>query len=148
MFRGSAQLNLDNKGRLVVPTRYRDALLERCGGHLVITADAARCLLLYPLPEWDLIQQKLDGVSNLDSRIRELQRRLIGFALDTEMDAAGRVLLSPELRRYAQLDKAVVLVGQNKKFEVWNQDLWDSRWDGTVGLEAGNLPPGLDGFSL
>ena len=85
MFRGIAQLNLDSKGRLAVPARYRDALLARCGGHLVITADADRCLLVYPLPEWEIIQQKLEGLSNLDSRVRELQRRLIGFAVDTEM---------------------------------------------------------------
>ena len=148
MFRGIAQINLDSKGRLAVPARHRDVLLERCRGHLVITADADRCLLVYPLPEWEVIQQKLEGLSNLDSRVRELQRRLIGFAVDTEMDAAGRVLLSPALRHYAQLDKAVVLVGQGKKFEVWNQEQWDSRMEAPGGLAPGGLPPELDGFSL
>lgn len=148
MFRGIAQLNLDSKGRLAVPARHRDALLARCGGHLVITADADRCLLMYPLPEWEIIQQKLEGLSNLDSRVRELQRRLIGFAVDTEMDAAARVLVSPELRRYAQLEKNVVLVGQGKKFELWNQEQWDSRMDAPGGLAPGSLPPELEGFSL
>ena len=148
MFRGIAQINLDSKGRLAVPARHRDVLLERCRGHLVITADADRCLLVYPLPEWEVIQQKLEGLSNLDTRVRELQRRLIGFAVDTEMDAAGHVLLSPALRHYAQLDKAVVLVGQGKKFEVWNQEQWDSRMEAPGGLAPGGLPPELDGFSL
>ena len=148
MFRGIAQLNLDSKGRLAVPARHRDVLLERCRGHLVITADADRCLLVYPLPEWEIIQQKLEGLSNLDPRVRELQRRLIGFAVDTEMDAAGRVLVSPALRQYAQLEKTVVLVGQGKKFEVWNQEHWDSRMDAAGGLAPGGLPPELEGFSL
>jgi MraZ protein len=148
VFRGIAQLNLDSKGRLAVPARHRDVLLERCRGHLVITADADRCLLMYPLPEWEVIQQKLEGLSNLDPRVRELQRRLIGFAVDTEMDAAGRVLVSPALRQYARLEKAVVLVGQGKKFEVWNQEYWDSRMDAPGGLAPGALPPELEGFSL
>lgn len=148
MFRGIAQLNLDSKGRLAVPARHRDALLDRCGGRLVITADADHCLLIYPLPDWELIQQKLEGLSNLDSRVRELQRRLIGFAVDVDMDGAGRVLISPALRQFAQLEKNVVLVGQGKKFELWNKDNWEQLIDRTSGLGAGALPPELEGFSL
>ena len=148
MFRGIAQLNLDSKGRLAVPARHRDTLLERCGGHLVITADADRCLLMYPLPDWELIQQKLEGLSNLDSRVRELQRRLIGFAVDVDMDGAGRVLISPALRHFAQLEKNVVLVGQGKKFELWNKDNWEQLIDGAGRLGAGGLPAELEGFSL
>ena len=124
MFRGIAQLNLDSKGRLAVPARNRDLLFERCGGLLVVTADADRCLLIYPLPDWELIQQKLEGLSNLDPRVRELQRRLIGFAVDVDLDGAGRVLISPALRQFAQLEKNVVLVGQGRKFELWNKDNW------------------------
>ena len=131
-----------------MPAKYRDRLQEMCGGQLVITVDRDHCLLVYPLPEWEIIQQKLEGLSNLDSRVRELQRRLIGFAVDTEMDAAARVLVSPELRRYAQLEKNVVLVGQGKKFELWNQEHWDSRMDAPGGLVPGGLPPELEGFSL
>ena len=148
MFRGISQLNLYVKGRLAVPARHRDALLERCGGRLVITADADRCLLVYPLPDWELIQQKLEGLSNLDPRVRELQRRLIGFAVDVDMDGAGRVLISPALREYAQLDKAVVLVGQGKKFELWNKDTWEQMIAKAAPLSAGGLPPELEGFSL
>ena len=148
MFRGVSQLNLDVKGRLAVPAKHRDALLERCGGHLVITADPDRCLLVYPLPDWELIQQKLEGLSNLDPRVRELQRRLIGFAVDVDMDGAGRVLIPPTLREYAQLDKAVALVGQGKKFELWNKEAWDKRYAESTGLAPGGLPPELEGFSL
>jgi len=148
VFRGVAQLNLDSKGRLAVPARHRDVLLERCAGHLVITADADRCLLIYPLPDWELIQQKLEGLSNLDPRVRELQRRLIGFAVDMDMDGAGRVLITPELRRYAQLEKSVVLVGQGKKFELWNEERWAQLIDNAGGFAAGGLPAELEDFSL
>jgi MraZ protein len=147
MFRGIAQLSLDSKGRLAVPARHRDALLERCAGHLVITADADRCLLVYPLPDWELIQQKLEGVQNLDPRVRDLQRRLIGFAVDVDMDGAGRVLIAPALRQYAQLDKNVVLVGQGKKFELWNQENWEQLIARSSSFAEG-LPPELEGFSL
>ena len=148
MFRGIAQLNLDNKGRLAVPARYRDALVERCAGHLVTTADADRCVLIYPLPDWETIQQKLEGYSNLDPRVRELQRRLIGFAVDVEMDGAGRVLIAPALREFAQLEKRIVLVGQGKKFELWNKDNWEQLIERAGGFGAAGLPPELEGFSL
>jgi MraZ protein len=148
VFRGIAQLTLDSKGRLAVPSRHRDALVERCAGHLVITADADRCLLVYPLPDWELIQQKLEGLSNLDPRVRDLQRRLIGFAVDVDMDGAGRVLISPALRQYAQIERDVVLVGQGKKFELWNRDSWDQLIDSAGRVGAGGLPPELEGFSL
>ena len=114
----------------------------------MITADPDRCLLIYPLPDWELIQQKLEGLSNLDSRVRDLQRRLIGFAVDVEMDSAGRVLISPELREYAHLDKTVVLVGQGRKFELWNKDDWDQMISGARAFGAGGLPVELEGFSL
>ena len=148
MFRGIAQLNLDSKGRLAVPARHRDLLVERCGGRLIVTADADRCLLIYPLPDWELIQQKLEGLSNLDPRVRELQRRLIGFAVDVDMDGAGRVLISPALRQFAQLEKNVVLVGQGKKFELWNRDSWEQLIERAGGFGAAGLPPELEDFSL
>ncbi len=148
MFRGVAQLNLDSKGRLAVPARYRDTLLSRCSGHLVLTADSDRCLLIYPLPDWEPIEQKLMQLSSFNARIRELQRRLVGYAEDVQMDGTGRILVSSALRGYAQLEKNVVLVGQGNKFELWNKDGWGQLMDKTGGAGAGGLPPELEGFSL
>ena len=148
MFRGVAQLNLDSKGRLAVPARYRDSLLARCGGHLVITADSDRCLLIYPLPDWEPIEQKLMQLSSFNAQIRELQRRIVGYAEDAQLDATGRVLISAALRDYAQLGKNVVLVGQGAKFELWNQEKWEQLMDKTGGIGSGGLPPELEGFSL
>lgn len=148
MFRGVAQLNLDSKGRLAVPSRFRDAIVARCNRQLIVTADADRCLLIYPLPDWEPIEQKLMSLSSFNAQIRELQRRLVGYAENVMMDATGRILVPPALRRYAQLEKAVVLVGQGAKFELWNKDGWEQRMDQGGGLGPGGLPPELEGFSL
>ena len=148
MFRGVAQLNLDSKGRLAVPSRFRDVLSTRCSGHLVVTADSDRCLLIYPLPDWEPIEQKLMSLSSFNAQIRELQRRLVGYAEDVVMDATGRILVPPALRHFAQLEKAAMLVGQGNKFELWNKDNWEGRMEQGGGFGAGGLPPELEGFSL
>lgn len=148
MFRGVSQLNLDSKGRLAVPSRFRDVLAARCNGQLVITADSDRCLLIYPLPDWEPIEQKLMSLSSFNAQIRELQRRLVGYAEDVAMDATGRILVPPALRDFARLEKAVVLVGQGAKFELWSTDNWEQRMQQGDGFGPGGLPPELEGFSL
>ena len=148
MFRGVAHLSLDSKGRLAVPSRYREALHARCAGRLVVTADADKCLLIYPLPDWEPIQQKLMEKSAFNPRIRDLQRLLIGHAEDVEMDAAGRVLVSSALRAYASLRKSVVLAGQGNKFELWDKEKWEQILERGPSFGDGELPPELEGFSL
>lgn len=148
MFQGAAQLNLDSKGRLAIPSRHRDVLLAHCAGQLVLTADADGCLLFYPQPEWEPIRDKLLKMSALDPRIRALQRRLIGYAEEVEMDAAGRVLISPALRSYATLDKRVMLIGQGNKFELWDEAKWTAQQEVAPSFNIGELPPELEGFTL
>jgi len=148
MFQGAAQLNLDGKGRLAIPAKYRDELLSTCAGSLVLTADADGCLLLYPLPEWEPIRDQLLKFSSFNSKMRSLQRLLVGHAEDVTMDSAGRVLVSPALRNYAALDKRVMLVGQGKKFEVWDEVKWQAQQVVDLSFMDGNLPPELEGFSL
>jgi len=148
MFQGAAQLNLDSKGRLAIPSRHRDMLLAQCQGQLVLTADADGCLLFYPQPEWEPIRDKLLRLSALNPRIRALQRRLIGYAEEVVMDAAGRVLISSALRTYATLDKRVMLIGQGNKFELWDEAKWTTQQDAELSFGYGELPPELEGFTL
>lgn len=148
MFQGATQFNLDGKGRLTIPTRYRDMLLAHCEGKLVLTADADGCLLLYPQPEWQPIREKLMQLSAFNPRIRALQRFLVGHAEDVTMDAAGRVLISATLREYAQLDKRVMLVGQGNKFEVWDEARWQAQYEKMTSFSVDDLPPELEGFTL
>lgn len=150
MFRGVNALNLDSKGRLAIPTRYRDGLVRRCNGQMVLTVDRDHCLLLYPLPDWEEIERKLVRLPGFNKQARRLQRLLIGHATECELDANGRILLPPPLREFANLLKAVVLIGQGNKFEIWNEDAWNARraeWL-MVGEEEGKLPPDLESLSL
>jgi Uncharacterized protein conserved in bacteria len=118
MFRGVTTLSLDTKGRLAVPSRYRDALSEHGDGRVVVTADPSKCLLLFPLLEWEPIEKKLNSLSSFNPQTRSLQRLLVGNAADLELDAAGRILLPAMLREFAALEKSVVLVGQGRQVRI------------------------------
>ena len=128
MFRGINGLNLDAKGRMVMPTRYRERFQKESKNVVVLTIDTEeKCLLVYPLPEWEEIESKLALLPSFNPAARRIQRLLIGHATDVEMDGQGRILLPPLLREYAGLDKHAVLVGQGKKFELWDEAHWNSR---------------------
>ncbi|MFA7094897.1 MAG: division/cell wall cluster transcriptional repressor MraZ [Gammaproteobacteria bacterium] len=151
MFRGVNTINLDAKGRMAMPARYRDRLMEICEGQLVITVDRDHCLLLYPLPEWEEIERKLVRLPSLNKQARRLQRLLIGHATECELDSHGRILLPPPLREFARLDKRLVLIGQGNKFEIWDETAWNEQrevWLAEEGQEDAELPPELESLSL
>lgn len=128
MFRGIHQVSVDAKGRMSLPARLRDEFSQYDEEAVVITIDpATRCLLMYPLPEWEVIQERLDKLPSFNAQARRLQRLLVGHATDLEIDKAGRVLLPAPLREFAQLDKKVTLLGQGKKLEIWSQEEWESQ---------------------
>lgn len=156
MFRGVNNLNLDAKGRMAIPAKYRERLLEGCAGNMVLTIDPTNstkeaCLLLYPLAEWDKIQAKIDALSSFDPASRKVQRLLVGHADDVVMDGNGRLLVSAALREYAGIDKKVVLIGQGKKFELWDEARWEecrSAWLEDTSLDGQDLPSDLSSLSL
>lgn len=149
MFRGFNPINIDEKGRLAVPTRYRAELRECCDQQLVLTVSPDKCLLLYPLPEWEEIERKLSKLSSLDKRAKRLQRLLIGHATECELDAQGRVLISEPLRQFAKLEKRVVLVGQGIKFEIWDEDTWSRSRDEWLEEEnSDDISPDLGSLSF
>ncbi|MBP9218783.1 MAG: division/cell wall cluster transcriptional repressor MraZ [Sterolibacterium sp.] len=148
MFQGATQLNLDAKGRMAVPARHRDALQVLGSGRLVLTAHPHRCLLLYPAPAWEPVRDRVLAVSSLDAQSALLRRLLVGNAIDTEMDAAGRLLVTPELRRYASLEKEIWLVGQGSHFEIWSEAGWQAQQDAIFALGDKLLPPGLENLAL
>jgi MraZ protein len=125
VFRGGSSVKLDAKGRLALPTRYRTLITERYAGQLVLTVHTDGCLLLYPAPEWEDIELQLIRTPNQDRRTRTMQRMLVGYATEVEMDGNGRILIAPRLREFARLDKNVALVGVGKKFEIWNEEAWE-----------------------
>ena len=151
MFRGANKVTLDAKGRMAMPARYREMLLERGDGRLVVTVDRSdRCLLIYPLPDWEEIERKLMRLPTLYEQARRLQRLMVGHASDIEIDGHGRVLLPPKLREFAQLNRNAILIGQGSRFELWDEQRWDERRDEWLKAEdtAGLLPPELGSLSL
>lgn len=150
-FRGINNLALDTKGRMAMPSRYRERLLEVCGGRLVVTVDPDSCLLVYPLPEWEIIESKLIQLPSFNRRAKSIQRLLIGHATECDMDAQGRILLPTLLREYANLSKKIVMIGQGKKFEIWDEEAWNESQEallGSVQDDEGELPVALEELSL
>ena len=128
MLRGAHAISLDSKGRLAIPTRFRDRFRDESEGLLVCTIDIfAPCLLLYPLNEWELIEKKLRALSSTQPQERRLQRVLLGHASECELDAQGRVLVPSPLRLHAGLDKKIMLVGQLNRFEIWDESRWQQQ---------------------
>ena len=148
MFQGAAALNLDAKGRMAIPARHRDALAAAGDGRLVLTAHPHRCLLLYPEPAWEPIRAKILAAPSLEAQSAMLRRLLVGFAVDMEMDAAGRLLVPPELRQYAGLEKGVWLVGQGNGFEIWSEAGWKAQQEAIFAHGDKLLPPGLADLAL
>ena len=130
MFRGVNTLNLDAKGRMAMPSKYREKLTAQCSGQLVVTLDLNDpCLLLYPLPAWEEIERQLVRLPNINAQTRKLQRLLIGHASECEFDNSGRILIPPLLRERVNLEKRVTLIGQGKKFEIWDEQTWNDQRD-------------------
>lgn len=128
MFRGIHTSTLDGKGRLGLPVRVRETLGQVSGADVIVTIDTQeRCLLLYPLAEWEIVQARVQGLANLREAARLLQRLLIGHATDLQIDGNGRILLPSMLREYAGLDKGAVIVGQSNKFEIWSESNWKTQ---------------------
>jgi MraZ protein len=152
MFRGINAINLDAKGRLAVPTKYRESLRVDEKAELVLTIDTeSPCLLLYPLNEWEIIERKLQSLPSFNAAARRIQRLLIGHATDLEMDANGRILMPTVLREYAELDKKIVLIGQGKKFEIWSEQKWQDAREHWLAEEAAGseiLPDEMKTLSL
>jgi len=150
LFRGINNISLDAKGRMAIPTRFRESLQSCCASQLVITVDTDRCLLIYPLPEWQEIERKLVKLPSFNKAARRLQRMLMGNATEVEMDGQGRILVPAPLRNYAGLEKRAVMIGQGHKFELWDEASWSGQLDEwqETDLEQLDLPTDLETLSI
>ncbi len=148
-FRGISSVNLDVKGRLSLPSKYRDGLN---GQSLVVTIDTEDpCLQLYPMSRWSVIEEQLEKLPTFNTHARRIQRLLLGHATECELDSQFRILLPALLREHAQLEKKVMLVGQGKRFEIWSESTWmkvRKEWIDQKNGGPENLPASLDELSL
>ena len=124
MFQGASSLSLDAKGRLSVPTRHRDVLLAEAGGQLTLTKHPHGCLMVFPRPEWEKFRER---IAQLPMSAQWWKRIFLGNAMDVDMDATGRVLVSPELREAAGISKEAVLLGMGSYFELWDKSTYDAQ---------------------
>jgi len=126
---GETAINLDAKGRLAIPMRYRKAIQEQCNGRLVLTYSAfdSGALYLYPEQEWERVRDEVTGLSTFNPGHRSLQRKLVGSASAVEPDGNGRIQLPQTLRQVAGLEKRVVLLGMGSRFEIWNETMLNQK---------------------
>ncbi len=149
VFRGATKVSLDAKGRMAIPTRYRERLAARCDGACVVTVDKDHCLLVYPLPDWEELERKLVRLPSMHKVARRIVRIMVGYATEVDMDASGRILLSRELRDFAGIEKQAVLIGQGNKFELWDEATWIAKRDEWLAEdEDGELPADLESLSF
>jgi len=129
VFFGETAINLDAKGRLAIPSRYRDSIQERCEGRMVLTYSAfdSGALWLYPESEWQRVRDEVTGLSTFNPGHRSLQRKLVGSATSVEPDANGRIQLPLTLRQVTGLEKRVVMLGMGNRFEIWNEAILNQK---------------------
>ncbi|MBT3347754.1 MAG: division/cell wall cluster transcriptional repressor MraZ [Thiotrichales bacterium] len=123
MFRGNRSVSLDSKGRVAIPAQHRAEIINGSGGHIVVSPNIrAKCLNLYPLSEWEEVERRIGELSGVQQDT--MRRLVIGQSRDCDLDSNGRIRLSDELCKHADLDKLVRVVGVGNKMELWNDAAW------------------------
>jgi MraZ protein len=138
MFRGRYEHTVDSKGRLSIPSKFRDLLGERYDSRLVVTAFDG-CLIAYPNAEWHILEERIAGLAEFKKETRALLRFFYSNAADCTIDKLGRILIPQPLRDYAKLDKDVVLIGAFKQFEIWSKPMWDAAEAAVSGEDVGKM---------
>lgn len=121
MFMGEFQHSIDDKGRIIIPAKFREPL----GPNFVITRGLDQCLFVYPMEEWVIMEQKLKALPLMKSDARAFTRFFFSGATECELDKQGRVNLPPNLRDYAKMDKECVVLGVSNRVEIWSKGIWE-----------------------
>ena len=129
MFRGRHRHNLDSKGRLSIPSKFREILSSSYDERLIVT-NFDQCLWAYPVAEWQALETKVAALPQFLDEVKALQRVFISAAEECTFDKQGRILLPPELRLYAGIEQEVVVVGMTKRIELWSAKRWDEVFNG------------------
>jgi len=130
VFRGANSINLDSKGRIAIPAKYREGIIESAESHMIVTCDPyENCLLLFTLQHWETTEADLQALSNSKPLFRRLKRIMLAHATEVDMDANGRLLIPGVLRERASLNKESMLIGQGNTFQLWNEAEWNSLMD-------------------
>lgn len=139
MFLGEYQHNIDQKGRMAIPARLRDAFSDG----LVLSRGFEKCIVVYPQVEWNKLAEKLASLPMTQSKVRRINRSTFSSAFQQELDGQGRVLIPPQLREYAGIDGDVVVVGVNSYLEIWSKGNWEAE-SASMGEEAWQLAESVE----
>jgi MraZ protein len=142
VFQGASALNLDAKGRMSVPTRHRDALLVQGEGRVTLTKHPDGCLLLFPRPEWEAFRAR---IAQLPMDAHWWRRIFLGNAVEIDLDSAGRILVTPELRNAANIEREIILLGMGSHLEVWDANTYASKEQAAI---AQGMPDTLKQFTF
>lgn len=129
MFTGSHAITVDDKGRLAIPARFRQSLMDKHAGQVFLTRSYLPCVEIYAPAEFQAVVAQIDAMENR-TQADIAMRSFIGNAVETELDKQGRILLPALLRKLARLDTQAIAVGQNKRIEIWSEDEWTSKFSG------------------
>lgn len=135
VFQGESAITIDDKGRLAIPTAYRELIASACANRLVFVYNPFEhgCLWLFPMQEWETVRDQVNALSNVKRVHRDLQLKLVGAAAPVELDGNGRVLVPASQRTAAGIDKKAVLLGMDKKFELWSEQAHHAKIRQTIG---------------
>ena len=135
MFQGETAVTLDDKGRLALPTAYRELIASACGNRLVFTYNPFEqgCLWLFPHVEWEKVRDQVKDLRGVKRVHRDLQLKLVGAAAEVTLDGSARVLVPASQRSAAGIDKRAVLLGMNTKFELWSEQAHLEKIRTTIG---------------
>ena len=148
MFQGATALTLDAKGRLTIPTKHREILNGQLQGKLVLTGHPDGCLLLYQAATFDGVRTRLMDVSDANPRVSAWKRVIVGMAEVMEPDTQGRMLVTPELRKYAGMEKQLMMVGQGNRFEIWSEAAWNQQLEQIRAQSGLAMPQAMESFTL
>ncbi|HLG21453.1 MAG TPA: division/cell wall cluster transcriptional repressor MraZ [Candidatus Manganitrophaceae bacterium] len=147
MFLGRFQHAIDSKGRLSIPVKFREVLNSHSNGTVIITTDFDRCLIAYPLKEWNLIAEKVKKLPMMDKGVKNFLRFFYSWASECLLDKQGRILIPPPLREYASLERDTMVIGVENKFEIWNPEKWGEN-ETLVSENTGRIAETLAGLGL
>lgn len=135
MFQGETAITIDDKGRLAIPTAYREIVARECGNRLVLTYNPfeAGCLYLYPLPVWEQVRDQVNALPRIKKNTRLLQLKLVGAAAFAEPDGSGRISIPASQRSAVGIEKKAVLLGMGDKFELWSEQAHHAQIRQTLG---------------
>lgn len=122
MFMGEYQHNMDTKGRMIIPAKFRDAL----GDIFVVTRGLDQCLFVYPMEEWKILEAKLKKLPLTKKNARQFTRFFFSGAIECEVDKQGRVNIPQTLRTYSEIEKECIIIGVSERIEIWSKDIWDT----------------------